>query len=419
VLYERDADRVMVPASNTKLVTSAAAISLLGGDFRYRTRVLASGELSADGTLNGDLILEGGGDPTLSFDDLKKLAGIARAAGIQRVSGSIRYDDSYLDAERYGFGWNIDDEPFGYQAQMSGLSVERNSVQVYASPGAKVGEPVNIRLVPATDYLTVINRAVTHAEGARASVSVTRRRAQNVLEISGGLALKAEEGLVGRYSVEEPSRYAAVLFRDALKEAGVEVGGYPTALFALPPSPRVIAEHQSPPLSEILAMLNKPSDNLIAETLIKTLGKVKRYRGSTAAGLEVVSEFLKGAGLEMNAALFEDGSGLSRMNAISAKNLVRLLEFMWKSPHQAVFLKSLPVMGVDGTLRNRLRDTPVQGKAFAKTGSLYRVSALSGYVTTQSGETLVFSILMNFYTATATDARNLQNEIVKLLYERW
>lgn len=416
-LYAREAERMMIPASNTKLITSAAAISILGPDYRYKTQVLAIGGLKSGDALEGDLILQGGGDPVLSWQDLKTLALQVKQAGISAING-IYYDDTFLDAERYGFGWNIDDESYGYQAQISGLSVERNALTLFVSPGAKEEDPVKIRLNPPTDYVILHNSARTGAANTPRTVSVTRWRAVNWIEITGSLPLTAGEVSMGRFSVENPSRFAATLFRDALRSAGVTVKrNQPMALLFTPPKPRVIAEHVSPPMSEIIALLNKPSDNLIAETLIKTIGKEKRGVGSTSAGMAVVNQFLREAGLDMNAAQFVDGSGLSRMNMVSAENLTRLLEHMRRSPHYEVFKASLPVIGVDGTLGSRLRNTEIQGKVFAKTGSLYRVSSLSGYLTAKSGKQYVFSIMMNAFTTPTAEARTLQDQLVKLLYE--
>lgn len=417
-LYAREHERVMIPASNTKLITSAAAITLLGEEFRYRTHVALNGTLDTDGTLQGDLLLQGGGDPTLEYQDLQSLAKQVYDAGVRKMEGLLLYDDSYFDAERYGFGWNIDDEPFGYQAQVSGLSVERNAVRVYAKPGANEGDPLQIRLQPPNTYLQIYNLTRTHTTSKPNNTHVTRERARNVLVLSGGLPLGAQETLLGRFSVENPGAYTASLFLDALKQAGVQIPNPRYApLFSMTGKRPSIAEHFSRPLKEIIALLNKPSDNLIAEALIKTLGRVKRGSGTTAAGMEAVNEFLKSAGIEPAAAQFLDGSGLSRMNAVSAESLVRLLDFMNRSPHKDAFLASLPVMGTDGTLSSRLRNHEVRGKVFAKTGSLYRVSALSGYLTAKSGKVYLFSILMNAYNAPTSDARQLQDRLVSTLYE--
>jgi D-alanyl-D-alanine carboxypeptidase/D-alanyl-D-alanine-endopeptidase (penicillin-binding protein 4) len=179
-----------------------------------------------------------------------------------------------------------------------------------------------------------------------------------------------------------------------------------------------IAEHLSPPLREVVALINKPSDNLLTEITLKSLGREIRGEGTTAAGVQVLREFLQSAGLEMGAVHIVDGSGLSRINGVSAENFVRLLEYMHRSPHAEAFRDSLPVYGVDGTLRNRLRGTPVQGNGYAKTGSLNRVSSVSGYLRTKSGRWLAFSIVMNAYNAPASDARALQDKLVQILWER-
>ncbi len=417
-LYAREADKMLIPASNTKLITTAVALSLLGPDYRTKTTVLVEGTLQSDGTLKGNLILRGGGDATLSYANLQSLAQKVKEAGISRVSGLLLYDDSYLDAQRYGFGWNIDDEPFGYQAQMSALSVERNAVRLFAKPAEREGEPAQLRLEPDTDYMEVVNLTKTVARGTpNTELSVERPRARNQLIVSGTIAIGSEEVQVGRYAVENPSRYTAHLFRQALREVGVSVEGI-APLLTPKSDARPIAEHLSPPLSEVIALINKPSDNLISEITLKLVGKEKRGQGTTSAGVQATMEFLREAGLEMGAVNLVDGSGLSRMNMISAENLARLLTYMARAPHAQIYRNSLPVYGVDGTLRNRLRDTPVQGKGFAKTGSLYRVSSLSGYLECQSGRVVVFAIVMNGYMTTAAEARALQDRLVRLLWER-
>jgi D-alanyl-D-alanine carboxypeptidase/D-alanyl-D-alanine-endopeptidase (penicillin-binding protein 4) len=495
-LYKRDSERMLIPASNMKLLVTAAALHRLGPEYRFRTRVWMRGTLTPDGVLHGDLILQGLGDATLEMRGLETLAQQVRQAGVQRVQGYLLYDDSWLDAERYGFGWSSDDEPFGYQAQMSALCAERNAVRLYAKPAAQVGEPAQLRLEPATDYVELVNRTRTVERGAaNTGIRATRTRARNQIIVDGTLPLGSEEVFVGRYAVENPSRYAAHLFRQALQAAGVVVergivpaltpspsptgwergvgahgsapyrssspalrerGIIPIAetystktqaiedpLLKVPPASRgnrtrarfpsrsggnlkeggipemtLLAEHLSPPMREVVALINKPSDNLITEITLKTLGKEVRGEGTTAAGVQVLREFLQSAGLEMGAVHVVDGSGLSRINGVSPENFVRLLEHMHRSPHAEAFRESLPVYGVDGTLRNRLRGTPVQGNGYAKTGSLNRVSSLSGFLRTKSGRWLAFSIIMNAYNAAGSDARALQDRLVQILWEQ-
>ncbi len=419
-LYQRDSERMLIPASNMKLIVSAAALHLLGADYRFRTRVWARGALAPDGTLQGDLVLQGLGDATLEMRDLQALAQRVREAGVQRVSGYLLFDDSWLDAVRYGFGWGSGDEPFGYQAQMSALCAERNAVRVYAAPAETVGAPPRVRLEPDTDYVEVVNRAVTAPQGAReANLNATRTRARNQIVVSGAIAQGSEEVFLGRFAIENPAHYTAHLFQHALQAAGVTIGkGVAPNLQPLDAHAQLIAEHLSPPMREVVALINKPSDNLITEITLKVIGKETRGVGATQAGIEAVREFLQKAGLEMGAVHIVDGSGLSRINGVSAENLVRLLIAMHRSPHAEAFRDSLPVYGVDGTLRNRLRGSPVQGNGFAKTGSLNRVSSLSGYLRTQSGRYVAFSIVMNAYNAAASDARNLQDQLVLLLWQR-
>jgi D-alanyl-D-alanine carboxypeptidase len=495
-LYKRDSERMLIPASNMKLLVTAAALHRLGPEYRFRTRVWMRGTLTPDGVLHGDLILQGLGDATLEMRGLETLAQQVRQAGVQRVQGYLLYDDSWLDAERYGFGWSSDDEPYGYQAQMSALCAERNAIRLYAKPATQVGEPAQLRLEPDTDYVELVNRTRTVERGAaNTGIRATRTRARNQIIVDGTLPLGSEEVFVGRYSVENPSRYATHLFRQALQAAGVVVergiapaltpspsptgwergvgahgsapyrssspalrerGIIPIAetystktqaiedpLLKVPPASRgnrtdarfpsrsggnlkeggipemtLLAEHLSPPMREVVALINKPSDNLITEITLKTLGKEVRGEGTTAAGVQVLREFLQSAGLEMGAVHVVDGSGLSRINGVSPENFVRLLEHMHRSPHAEAFRESLPVYGVDGTLRNRLRGTPVQGNGYAKTGSLNRVSSLSGYLRTKSGRWLAFSIIMNAYNASGADARALQDRLVQILWEQ-
>jgi D-alanyl-D-alanine carboxypeptidase/D-alanyl-D-alanine-endopeptidase (penicillin-binding protein 4) len=495
-LYRRDSERVLIPASNMKLLVTAAALHRLGPEYRFRTRVWMRGTLTPDGVLQGDLILQGLGDATLEMRGLETLAQQVRQAGVQRVQGYLLYDDSWLDAERYGFGWSSGDEPFGYQAQISALCAERNAIRLYAKPATQVGEPAQLRLEPDTDYVELVNRTRTVERGAaNTGVRATRTRARNQIIVEGTIPMGSEEVFVGRYSVENPSRYATHLFRQALQAAGVVVergivpaltpspsptgwergvgahgsapyrssspalrerGIIPTAetystktqaiedpLLKVPPASRgnrtearfpsrsggnlkeegipemtLLAEHLSPPMREVVALINKPSDNLITEITLKTLGREIRGEGTTAAGVQVLREFLQSAELEMGAVHIVDGSGLSRINGVSPENFVRLLEYMHRSPHAEAFRDSLPVYGVDGTLRNRLRGTPVQGNGYAKTGSLNRVSSLSGYLRTKSGRWLAFSIVMNAYNAPASDARALQDRLVQILWER-
>lgn len=418
VWYERNADLMLIPASNQKLLTAAAALHRLGADFRYTTRLWVRGEVDSHGTLHGDLILEGSGDPTLQLKDLEAMAEAVVAAGIRHVGGYLLYDESAFDGVRRGGDWAWDDEPYYYAPCLSALCVERNAVSVLVSPGERVGEPPRVRLWPPTDYLLVRNEATTSPAGTPNSIWITREHARNIVVVRGQIPLDASADSVRQaLSVEEPPRYSLWLLREALHKRGVTTQ-YRTALpERVPREARLLYTHTSPPLSDILVLLNKPSDNLVAECLMRTLGRVEYQQGSAAAGERVMRAFLQQAGLDLNALHIVDGSGLSRRNQISARNLVALLRYMARHPLAKVFIDSLPVAGVDGTLRHRMVNTPAQGKVRAKTGSLSRVSTLSGYLTTQGGEELVFALLMNNYNGSVAAVRAVQDAIVVRLVQ--
>ncbi len=417
-LYEQNADLMLIPASNQKLLTSATALHRLGADFRFATRLWMNGKIDAQGVLHGDLILQGGGDPTLLLKDIEAMAEAVEKAGIRRVEGYLLYDESLFDGIRRGWDWAWDDEPYYYSPCLSAICVERNAVTVFVSPGEKVGDTPRIRLFPPTDYLLVRNEATTSPAGTPSTIYITREHARNIAIVRGEIPQDARPDSARQaLSIEEPPRYAMWLLREAMEKRGITTR-YRTSLpDRVPEGARLLHTHTSPPLGEILPLLNKPSDNLIAECLMRTLGAVVYREGSAAAGERVMLEFLKEAGLDLAALNIVDGSGLSRRNQVSARNLVTLLRYMASHPQAKVFRDSLPIAGVDGTLRGRMVNTPAQGKVRAKTGSLGRVSTLSGYLTTQAGEEWVFAILMNNYNGSAAVARSVQDAILNRLVQ--
>lgn len=417
-VYEQNADLMLIPASNQKLLTSAAALHRLGADFRFVTRLWIKGEIDSQGVLQGDLILQGSGDPTLLLKDIEAMAEAVEKAGIRRIDGYLLYDEGAFDGIRRGWDWAWDDEPYYYSPCLSAICVERNAVTVFASPGEKVGDPPRVRLSPPTEYLLLRNEATTSPAGSASTIYVTREHARNIAIVRGQIPIDARPDSARQaLSVEEPPRYAMWLLREALEKRGISTR-YRTSLpDRVPEGARLIHTHTSPPLSEILPLLNKPSDNLIAECLMRTMGAAAHREGSAEAGERVMLEFLKQAGLNLSALNIVDGSGLSRRNQVSARNLVTLLRYMASHPQAKVFIESLPIAGVDGTLRNRMVNTPAQGKIRAKTGSLGRVSTLSGYLTTHGGEELVFAILMNNYNGSAAIARSVQDAILLRLVQ--
>ncbi len=402
LLFERNPEKSLMPASNMKVVTCSAALALLGPSFTYTTGVYAVGD---------DLILKGGGDPSLDFARLQKLAEAVKAAGMTELKGKLLYDASVFDAEALGEGWQWDDEEFYYSAQVSGLSCDENVASITVKPGA-IGESPIFETSP---YLTVENQAVTTA-GKEQTLSISRKRGQNIVVITGKIGEKSDTKRT-EITVEEPARFTAFRFAEALRAVGVTVGE--TIVLEpgkVPQGGMPLASSISKPLSQLAADFMKPSDNLFGECFLKTLGAIKGKAGSTVEGAKVVREWLKSRSIPTTGFYQADGSGLSRMNLVTAQLLIGILR---DRAGDASFRAAMPIGGVDGTLKNRFKNTAAQNNVRAKTGTLTGASSLSGYVTSKAGERLAFSILMNQYDreAGASTARALQDALVLTLLD--
>ena len=422
VWFEQNADHVFMPASNQKLLT-AFAISEAMIDKSYHTRVFATSERTAEGTLTGSLILIGDGDPALSPDQLKWLAQQVADTGIRRVMGGIHYSAVAFDNARLGDSWSWDDEPFYYSAQVSGLNCNENLVSV--SVTAKDGK-VSVTLNPPNDYVKVVNTVslVPASQPIKTPVHITRRRAVNVFEITGEAHETdlAKRPATEQLTVEDPARYTATLFVQSLKAAGVKVDGTiseTTAYYSpiVPEASRPVAEIASKPIPALLSEFLKPSDNLYGECFLKTVGRdpITHTGGSILRGVKATEPFFRDAGLDLSRLHIVDGSGLSQHNFVSPRNLEKLLLYVTKRPYFPTFYNALPVAGVDGSLRNRLKGKSTQSNIHAKTGSLSHASSLTGYVTTKGGTKLVFSLLMNNFLCTGTVTREIQDKFVTLL----
>jgi serine-type D-Ala-D-Ala carboxypeptidase/endopeptidase (penicillin-binding protein 4) len=415
VLFERDSKLLSRPASNMKLVTSASALGVLGKDYMFKTPVLAETS-PADGILKGNLYLKGVGDPDLVTSDLDSLAGLIRAAGITSISGSVAVDSSFFDDLHWGYGWNWDDEPYSYAPFISSLAVNDNCVIVTVTPGQTAGDSVRVEIDPPTSYIAVRNNAKTVRDSAIHPLEVTRlfRERLNTIVVDGEMRLGAKP-VERTISVWRPELYAATLFTEALRRQGILVGSSPAVGIA-PPTCIEIAS-LSRHIDTTIVNMNKVSDNLSAEMLLKTLGTtVHGAPGSAQGGATVAHTFLSSMGIDTTKFNIADGSGLSYYNLLTTEMLCQLLEGMsQKKDLFPLFRRSLPVAGVDGTLRNRMKKTPAEGNLRAKTGTISGVSSLSGYVQTLDGESLAFSISMqNFIYPTRLYVR-AQDKIGSLL----
>lgn len=410
-VFSQNADRLFIPASNMKTVVAATCTDLLPADFHYETPVLRDGTV-AGGALTGNLYLKGAGDSTMEAKDVRAMAKAVRAAGITSVNGDIVADATFFDDHLLPEGWDWADLPYYYSAEVSGLTVDRGTVAVRVTPG-EVGQPPKVSVDPDAGYMLVRNTATTLADSQRETLDVGRERAANVITVTGGLR-RGSAGDTNAITMEDPGLYTAFLFREMLRQEGVSVSGVARKGKA-PDGLPVLATHRSPNLPEILRLLMKPSDNLMAESLLKTIGALKGSGGSTSGGAAVERAYLRKIGVNPDNVFISDGSGLSRMNLISPQTLVAIFSDMWTSPARDTFVNSLPIAGVDGTLRSRMKGTAAEGKVRAKTGYVGKARTLSGYVTSKDGETYAFSLMMNHYNGETSAINAIQDRICNIL----
>jgi D-alanyl-D-alanine carboxypeptidase/D-alanyl-D-alanine-endopeptidase (penicillin-binding protein 4) len=435
-LYERNATHFFTPASNTKLFALALALTRLGPEFTFQTRVLADVEPDAAGVISGDLRLAGGGDPNLSAREIpyrkgpasgnplvaiEDLAAQIAARGVTRIEGDIIGDDSWYVWEPYAPGWEIEDVQYEYGAPVSALAINDNTLTLSIRPGEREGDPAIITLNPALEYYTIQNRVRTAAAGERA-IHWHRAPGGYQLELWGAIPLgnRGEELTI---AIEDPAQYAAAALRQALEERGITVTGAAVARHAFPGETveaaggRELARRVSAPLLEDLRITAKVSQNLHAEMALRAVGKALRNEGSRQAGLEDLKLFLTGAGIPPGSYDIHDGSGLARANLVTPHTVVELLRFMYQGPRREDWISLLPVGGQDGTLNGRFGGSSAASRIHAKTGSLSHVNAISGYAQRANGEWVAFSILVNNFRTPADEVHSVMDRICKLILD--
>ena len=440
-VYENNAEKLFQPASNAKLFSTALGLFRLGPEYFYTTVIVSEGS-STEGVLKGDLIIVGGGDPNLSarvipYDPekefnkdlllpMKELAAQVINSGIRKIEGDIVGDDTRYVWQKYSPGWSMDDATWGYGAPVSALSFNDNLVKLRVLPALTSRALARVSFNPDIPYLSLENRLWTAPTRTVAKgLNLRRDAGSRKLNLWGDISIRSR-GRTLSVAVDDPALFTAVALQQELERRGVEVTGAPAARHALPhefPSlkriskPKVktyatkLAELRSATLIESLRIINKESQNLHAEMLLREVGFRQRGVGSLQAGLLELKDFLKEAGLSPDAFQFNDASGLSRRNLVSPEATVKLLSYIWNSPHRGAFVSTLPIAGVDGTLDWRFSKTPARGLIRAKTGTLAHVTAISGYATTEDGRQLAFSVMTNNYGVQASYVRGLADKI--------
>ena len=413
ILYQKNADKYFVPASNMKLLTTALALDTLGSGYRFRTTLETNGVLSPNGRLSGDLILVGRGDPNISnrkfpFDTkeefegppekvLAELADAVVAQGLKEIAGDVVGDDSYFPRARYPDGWEIDDMVWEYGAAVSAIVVDDNTVSVRLAAGEKPGEPAQVSVDPAAQEFTVKSEVTTIDAKEKPDLRLTREPGADSVRISGALPAKSSPHKLV-LAIQEPAEHAAEVLAHLLAERGVKLDGkiHPQHDPDPPATPRtVLAEHLSIPLADSVKLVNKISQNLHTEVLLRTAARQSGRWTDPEDLTKFPQAFYAKVGIPDGDVVQTDGSGLSRHDLVTPRALVALLEYAQKQAWYPAFYASLPVAGVDGTLNERMKNAGISGRIHAKTGSVAHVRTLSGYAETPGGRRLIFSFLSN------------------------
>lgn len=446
-VYERNAEKLFVPASNVKLFATAIALRRLGADYTFKTAVVAEGFVDDQGTLTGDLRLVGGGDPNFSSrilpyrkkedyaaDRLRPARQLARKiqeAGIRRVTGDLIGDDSRYVWQPYARGWSYADTLQSYGSPASALVFNDNIIDVHVTPGS-VGAAARMRVVPDLPFFQFANRSAT-VSGRHVERRLSFRRGELADElVLAGQIPSRSRGRTFQLAARDPARYAAMALRAALEDLGVAIEGaitskhlFPDRLRSLRSLPKqdsrsagdAVAEVTSVNLAEAIRVVNKDSQNLHAEMLLREVALQESGVASQEAAVASMRRFLAEIGVRSGEFFLRDGSGLSRHNLLAPRGTVRLLEYMWRSDDREAYLNSLPVAAHDGTLDWRFRQAATRGRIRAKTGSMSHVLALSGYAEGASGETLAFAIFANNFGINSSSTRQLVDAIASTLVD--
>ncbi len=423
--FNYNENKNFLPASTLKILTSAAALKYLGPEFRFNTAFYLDGEIDQGGVFRGNVILRGNGDPSLNkafysdpFSFMDKFIDKLDSLGIKSIRGNLIGDDEYFDEAYYPSGWALDDLQYEYSSQVNALSVNGNSIDITISPGDSIGLPGLLDIYPENSYAAIVNLINTVEKNEVSGINHLREYNTNLIEIVGDIAYDSlkKNKITLRSTIENPTLFLLNVLKEKFEKRNIYFRGLvidgsdyfgKIDLYKLTP----LYDHISPPLSEIIKLLNSRSDNLAAEMVLKTIGKEMTGDGNFANGLIYIREYLQNAGIPKEKVFIADGSGLSRLNLFAPKYQIDLLAFLYRGANKEVFLNSLARPGKEGTLKRRMKNSLAEVNVYAKTGSMNSVSCLCGYVMTRDKEMLAFSIMINNFTGPPALATNLQDLI--------
>lgn len=428
-LYERDAFQSFIPASNAKLYSMAFALSKLGPDNKFETRIGASQPPDRNGNLSGDLVLVGGGDPSfcarrnLGLEEnpmqaMEWMADQVVAAGVRVVDGDIVGDDTHFEKDLYPIGWTLEDATWSYGSPVSALTVFENQLDVRVEAVADEEIP-RVSVSPLPGYFVIENRLRT---GARTNWSIDRQPGSRQLVLSGTIAAGTKRS--EQAAIDDPPEFAAAILKDALERRGVRItGGIRSRsreaedLTAAAPIPVIFAAHQSAPLVDLLRVVGKTSRNLYAEMTLRQAGLVASGGAGRQAAVRNMMLFLSQAGTDTKCCFFQDGSGLSRQTLVTPVSTVDLLGHMYAMPLREHWMSLLPVGARDGTLTFRMRGSPLAGRVRAKTGAIAHVATVSGYANSRTWGEVAFSAMVNNFTGDSGDVWRMLDKICLALAE--
>lgn len=399
-VFRYNGKKEFIPASNNKILSSIAALSLLGKNFRFKTKFYLGGGIHS-GVGHGGLYVKGFGDPTIDVGKLREIAGRIKALGINKIDGGIYLDGSYFDDVHYAEGWDPEWFDKGFCPPVTAISFNYNSAKIKISASGVQGAPATVRTEPAEFPFPIRNRVSTRLKKSGVRAEYNER---NDLIISGYVSSRKKAETM-ELSVPDPFFYFGAVLKQVFEENGVEVSGN-IDRGRVPKWSGKILTHYSEPLGTIIHEYNKESVNIIGESIVKVIGaEFSGVPGSWKSGTRAIENHLRRIGLNGNFSM-ADGSGLSRLNRVSPEDITEALSKAYGDPDiSEEFLASLPIAGVDGTLEKRFRN--LKGRVYAKTGYLEGARSLSGYVFGKNGRVYVFSIISNGMGARVKKLQNL------------
>jgi len=424
-IFKMNESKNLIPASLTKLFTTSAALNILKPAFRYSTKLYLDGTKSKRGIFTGNIIIRASGDPTMSMKfktDVENLfkswADVLDSLGIKEINGNIICDDRYFDGQLYAPGWSVDDLIYPYAAPIDAIAVFDNKIKITLTAGDSAGMPVTIAVEPHNNFIEIHNNVITFPNDKAEEIYATRYKDYNVIELFGGLPFDSlqDNKTEIEIAINDPALFFLGLFKETLKQNDFKfkgalldysAAGYDIDYLGMSP----VAQYISPPLIEIIENINKTSNNLAAEMLLKTIGKEGTGEGSFATGCDMVKKYCKRIGIPLNNIMLYDGSGLSRYNLLQPKYIVDLLFQIYLSKYKDIFISTLARPGKDGTLKRRMTNSQAEKRVFAKTGSMNNVTNLAGYIITADGEYFAFAIMVMNHNVPETLVQNIQDLI--------